>query len=241
MRTLLLFLVCAVFATTFPSFASEIELSKKEVAQGSFFRVTITDAPPRWVFLVRFQKKNYRTFAYSDRAQVVFIPVGSVEEPGVAEVRFESEAELIVPHTITIVAPPPRESTMPEAFIPNEQEGKALGPFLSRTTPLAFFREDLIFKNPFIARTATVIDVVAAEAGVVRFAGKLPTLGDTVVVDHGQELFSVYTRLEDTAVKESDAIPRGFRIGTAEPMKARFAIRLHGVWLDPTNFIGGSE
>ncbi len=241
MRTILLFLVCAVFCTALPAFASEIELSKKEVAQGSFFRVTITDAPPRWVFLVRFQKKNYRTFAFSDRAQMVFIPVGSAEEPGDAEVRFESEAELIVPHTIKIVASPPRESTMPEAFIPNEQEGKALGPFLSRTTPFAFFREDLAFKNPFIARIATAVDVVAAEAGIVRFAGKLPAFGDTVVIDHGQELFSVYARLEDIAVKESDAIPRGFRIGGAEPAKSRFAVRLHGTWMDPRNFVGGSE
>ncbi len=242
MKKLLLWCVLVWWCSAGSLGASEIVLSKTEVEQGGFFRVTITNAPPRWVFLVRFQKKNYRTFTSGDRTQMVLIPVGSMEKLGEAEVYFESESELIVPRTVTVVASSVApERAMPETFIPSEQESKTLGAFLSRTTPFAFFTEDPVFENPFTARSALAVDVIAAESGIVRFAGKLPELGDTVVIDHGQELFSVYARLGDTLVKEADAIPRGFRIGTGNPGKPRFAVRLHGIWIDPRHVRGGTK
>ncbi len=55
--------------------------------------------------------------------------------------------------------------------------------------------------------------VPAANAGVVVFAGPLTIYGNTVIVDHGLGLMTLYGHLSTIEVKEGDAIKQGQALG----------------------------
>lgn len=55
--------------------------------------------------------------------------------------------------------------------------------------------------------------VRAPAAGTVMFAGTQPEYGITVIVDHGQDIRSVYGHLSRLAVKQGDRVERGVTIG----------------------------
>lgn len=55
--------------------------------------------------------------------------------------------------------------------------------------------------------------VPAANSGVVVFAGPLGIYGDTVIIDHGFGLFSMYSHLSFIAVKAGDKVSRGGNLG----------------------------
>ena len=88
--------------------------------------------------------------------------------------------------------------------------------------------------------------VLAADSGVVKFAGNLLGAGKTIIIDHGYGVFSVYEHLSKTAVKEGDLVSRGEGIaysgktGNATGPNLHFGIKLHKVWIDPKYFFGGA-
>jgi murein DD-endopeptidase MepM/ murein hydrolase activator NlpD len=53
----------------------------------------------------------------------------------------------------------------------------------------------------------------APAAGTVTFAGTQPEYGITVIVDHGQDIRSVYGHLSRLAVKQGDRVERGGTLG----------------------------
>jgi murein DD-endopeptidase MepM/ murein hydrolase activator NlpD len=55
--------------------------------------------------------------------------------------------------------------------------------------------------------------VPAANSGVVVFAGALTIYGNTVVVDHGLGLQTLYAHLSSMAVKEGDLVQKGQELG----------------------------
>ena len=55
--------------------------------------------------------------------------------------------------------------------------------------------------------------VRAPAAGTVTFAGTQPEYGITVIVDHGQDIRSVYGHLSRLAVKQGDRVERGGTLG----------------------------
>jgi murein DD-endopeptidase MepM/ murein hydrolase activator NlpD len=84
--------------------------------------------------------------------------------------------------------------------------------------------------------------VEATQAGVVLFAGYLGIYGDTVVIDHGLGISSLYGHLSSIGVKEGQHVAAGEIIGqTGETGLAggdhlHFSILLRGVQVDPVEW-----
>ena len=53
----------------------------------------------------------------------------------------------------------------------------------------------------------------AANAGRIVLARKLTTTGNTIIIDHGMNVFSAYAHMSELAVKEGDIVKRGQSIG----------------------------
>jgi len=85
-------------------------------------------------------------------------------------------------------------------------------------------------------------EVQAANSGKVLFAGKLGIYGNTVVIDHGQGIASVYGHLSAVNVSEGDTISRGDMLGlTGDTGLAggdhlHFGIMVGGVFVNPIEF-----
>jgi murein DD-endopeptidase MepM/ murein hydrolase activator NlpD len=85
--------------------------------------------------------------------------------------------------------------------------------------------------------------VVAPEAGLVAFAGKVG--GDLfVTLDHGGGLTSTYSWLSATLVRKGDAVPRsapiartGWGHAGADVPHLHFGVRQDGAYLDPMDFL----
>src|SRR5947207_1793947 len=84
--------------------------------------------------------------------------------------------------------------------------------------------------------------VPAANAGRVVFAGALGIYGNTVVIDHGLGVFSLYGHLSEVGVKPGAAVGRGDPIGKtgdtglAAGDHLHFSIMIHGVHVDPVEW-----
>ena len=82
--------------------------------------------------------------------------------------------------------------------------------------------------------------VVAISDGVVAFAGEQFFGGNSVVLDHGGGLFSIYYHLKDIAVSEGRKVARGQRIGAvgasgrATGPHLHFGVRAAGGRIDPS-------
>ena len=82
----------------------------------------------------------------------------------------------------------------------------------------------------------------AANSGVVAFVGDLGIYGNTVIIDHGLGLFTLYSHLSSMDVKAGDQIKQGQPIGkTGETGLAagdhlHFGIYLHGVPVLPVEW-----
>ncbi|EDP76656.1 M23 family metallopeptidase [Hydrogenivirga sp. 128-5-R1-1] len=75
--------------------------------------------------------------------------------------------------------------------------------------------------------------VPAANHGVVVFAGDLGIYGNTVIIDHGYGLMTLYAHLADFKVKEGDAVRKGQTIGYTDTTGLAFGDHLHfGVLID---------
>jgi len=86
--------------------------------------------------------------------------------------------------------------------------------------------------------------VHAVEAGKVRLVGQFGTYGLTVVVEHGNGYYSVYSHLQTAAVKLGATITKGAEIGTVGGENSDYGPHLHfeirgdnQVALDPTAWL----
>jgi murein DD-endopeptidase MepM/ murein hydrolase activator NlpD len=75
--------------------------------------------------------------------------------------------------------------------------------------------------------------VVSPASGTVRFAGTIPGLGETVVIEHDGELFTVLYPLADRKVAEGARLSPGDAIGRAAPGGLSLEVRHGGTPLDP--------
>jgi murein DD-endopeptidase MepM/ murein hydrolase activator NlpD len=81
--------------------------------------------------------------------------------------------------------------------------------------------------------------VPAANAGRVAFAGPLGIYGNTVVIDHGSGLFSMYSHLSNIEteakkeVKRGDILGRSGTTGMAGGDHLHYAMMIHGVFVNP--------
>ena len=83
--------------------------------------------------------------------------------------------------------------------------------------------------------------VKAVESGTVRLVGQFGTYGLTVVVEHGNGYYSVYSHLESAAVKLGASVSKGGAVGTVGGQNSDYGPHLHfeirgenQIALDPT-------
>ena len=86
--------------------------------------------------------------------------------------------------------------------------------------------------------------VKAVEAGKVRLVGQFGTYGLTVVVEHGNGYYSVYSHLESAAVKLGASISKGGIVGAVGGQNSDYGPHLHfeirgenQIALDPTTWL----
>jgi murein hydrolase activator len=86
--------------------------------------------------------------------------------------------------------------------------------------------------------------VKAVEAGKVRLVGQFGTYGLTIVLEHGNGYYSVYSHLQEAAVKLGTTVARAETIGTVGGENSDYGSHLHfeirgenQVALDPTEWL----
>lgn len=116
---------------------------------------------------------------------------------------------------------------------------------------IEFFVQDLpaqkiLHLGYFYAQRTGEPNVIASNGGIVVYAGELGSYGNVVAIDHGLGLSSVYAYLGSVRVKAGTEVSAGDRIGSygvsgAFPgSEILFQIRVHGVPVDPTEWLSRS-
>src|SRR3989344_2145382 len=92
--------------------------------------------------------------------------------------------------------------------------------------------------------------VFAADTGIVRLAKELINSGNTVIIDHGYNVFSVYMHLSKVFVSEGEVVWRNDEIaltgdtGRVTGPHLHFGMKVWNTWIDPKYFlqsIGGNK
>jgi murein DD-endopeptidase MepM/ murein hydrolase activator NlpD len=85
-------------------------------------------------------------------------------------------------------------------------------------------------------------DVMSMNDGIVTFAGKFIVYGNTIIVDHGLGLSTMYMHLSKLGVKVGDIVKKGDVIGQsgmtgyAESAHLHLSIRIGGISIEPEKF-----
>lgn len=93
-------------------------------------------------------------------------------------------------------------------------------------------------------RASTGVPIFAAEGGKIVAARNLLGSGNTVIIDHGYWLLSLYFHLSKIYLKEGKEAKRGQKIGlagmsgNAEGSHLHFEVRLYKVPINPLKFFG---
>lgn len=86
--------------------------------------------------------------------------------------------------------------------------------------------------------------VTASNSGTVVLVRDLFYEGNTVIVDHGLGLFTVYLHMSRIDVHEGDKLDKGAKLGLSGASgrvtgpHLHFGVRWNGVWLDPVQLLG---
>ncbi len=82
-------------------------------------------------------------------------------------------------------------------------------------------------------------NVVATAKGMVVYAARLGYTGNTVVIDHGFNVLSIYQNLSSISVSVGDTVDKGAVIGTTgttgdtTTARTRFAMYMEGIYINP--------
>jgi murein DD-endopeptidase MepM/ murein hydrolase activator NlpD len=86
--------------------------------------------------------------------------------------------------------------------------------------------------------------VAAINDGVVAKAYVDPTYGNSIYVDHGRGIYSLYLHLDTMRVKAGDVVKKGTIVGTlgesglASAPHLHLSIKINGTSVDPLQFVG---
>ena len=99
------------------------------------------------------------------------------------------------------------------------------------------------FRNGVDIEAAVGRDVLAVHAGHVVYTGWFKGYGNLIIVDHGNEYYTLYAHIAEIEAKEGDDVRQGQRIGTvgdtgslAGP-RLYFEVRYQGRPLDPEQWL----
>jgi murein DD-endopeptidase MepM/ murein hydrolase activator NlpD len=96
-------------------------------------------------------------------------------------------------------------------------------------------------------RVASGTPIVAPNAGVIALASDLYFSGNTVVIDHGEGLFSLMAHLSRLAVEVGSTVAKGDRLGDAGATGGvtgphlHGAVRLREVSVDPLSLVAAVD
>jgi murein DD-endopeptidase MepM/ murein hydrolase activator NlpD len=85
--------------------------------------------------------------------------------------------------------------------------------------------------------------VVAINTGIVSDAYSDPLYGQSIIVDHGRGIYSIYLHLNEMKVKAGDAVKKGTLIGAvgnsglSSGPHLHLSIKINGIAVDPLNFV----
>lgn len=80
--------------------------------------------------------------------------------------------------------------------------------------------------------------VKAINNGLVRLAKKIAGDCNTIILDHGNDIFSIYTNLDSILLQEGDLVNKGQVLGViTKETHLQFAIKINNIIVDPFNFI----
>lgn len=82
------------------------------------------------------------------------------------------------------------------------------------------------------------VAVRAAAGGRVAFAGSQPGYGRLVIIDHGDNHYTVYGGLDAVDARVGDVVDRGARLGTTSALPLRFEVRRGTRTLDARSWLG---
>lgn len=81
------------------------------------------------------------------------------------------------------------------------------------------------------------------QRGIVRIAEKFTVYGNTVVIDHGKGIHTLYMHLDSISVQKNKLIEQGVEIGKSGQTGYSFgahlhlSIWMHGIAVDPLSFM----
>ncbi len=142
--------------------------------------------------------------------------------------------------------PPPRGETPGIGFgslrgrLPWPTEGRVVTSFGAQVHPRFGTRT---FRNGVDIEAVEGRDVTAVYAGHVVYTGWFKGYGNLIIVDHGNEYFTLYAHIAEIQVKEADDVRQGQRIGTVgdtgslEGPRLYFEVRYQGKPQDPQDWL----
>jgi len=92
---------------------------------------------------------------------------------------------------------------------------------------------------------ASGTQLVASNSGIVRLSEYLPAHGNTVVIDHGQGIYTYYAHMKKLLVMSGTGVKKGQVIGlmgatgVATGPHLHFAVSLHNLRVDPAQWLQG--
>jgi hypothetical protein len=87
--------------------------------------------------------------------------------------------------------------------------------------------------------------ILASNSGIVRLSERLPAHGNTVVIDHGQGIFTYYAHMSKLIAVKGEKVKKGQIIGlvgatgVATGPHLHFAMSLHNLRVDPSQWLKG--
>lgn len=151
------------------------------------------------------------------------------EDAGAADAGDESDGPTIAQCLRAGEAPPPTSLRWPAIAVFSSQFGERWGRM----------HEGIDLAGPIGE------PIMAAEDGVVYFAGRLGGYGNTVLIDHGGGMHTLYAHQHALLVAEGEDVVRGQQIGEmgstghSTGPHLHFEVQLDGVPVDPMGFLYG--
>jgi murein hydrolase activator len=144
--------------------------------------------------------------------------------------------------------PPPKQGVEPPGTgfgtlrgrLPWPTDGRIVTAFGAQVHPRFGTRT---FKNGVDIEAVEGTDVAAVYPGNVVYAGWFKGYGNLIILDHGNEYYTLYAHVAEIIVKEGDDVKQGQRIGTVGDTgslvgaRLYFEVRFQGKPLDPEQWL----
>lgn len=98
-----------------------------------------------------------------------------------------------------------------------------------------------IISNGIKIKTSHNTDVKSVTKGTVVFVGDFHSYGKTVIIDHDNDFFTIYSNLKEVYIKEGRNVEKGEKIANVNEGILYFELRLGGRAVDPLLFLKNQQ